>query len=140
MSNRIKYTIFAIVSFLLGIYLYYTNQASKPVDKDFNKTLAKKIGDKYFLVFNSIVVLTREVDQDQYEAFLKQYPTGTAPNNVLNDFSTPQTKYIQEGNTYYEIPYINGEYKGKSEITKEEYEYFTTKNSSAMLTGEIGHI
>ncbi len=139
MSNRIKYTIFAVGSFILGIILYYTNQVSKPVDSDFNKTLAKHTGDKYFLVFNSIVVLTREVSPDQYNYFLKQYPSGKAPNNVLDQFSTPaDTKFTYENGKFYEYVYKDGQYQNPIEITKEEYD--SRRNSSALLTGEIGHM
>jgi hypothetical protein len=141
MSNRVKYLLIAIGSFLVGFIYYAGKNRKQAVDGDFNKTLAKTKNGHYFLVFNNIVVLSREITKEQYEAFLKQYPTGQAPNNVLDDFSTPPDKFTIDNGKYYEAKWTPNGYGQRIEITKEEYEFLTTKNREAMfVAGYIGHI
>lgn len=130
MSDRIKYSLIAIGSFLIGIILYTSKNKNKTplVDEDFNKTLAKQKDGRFFLVFNNIVVLSREITSEQYDNFLKQYPTGKAQGNVINQFSTPTTKYTVENNKYYEYKWTDNGYSSPMEITKEEYDFLTKKN------------
>src|SRR6185503_4155164 len=128
MSTNIKYLITAIGAFLVG-FLYYSNR-KKQVDTDFNKTLARQKDGRYFLIFNSIVVLSREITKEQYDTFLKQYPSGIAPSNVISDFSSVPARYTTSGGKYFESTWTGSEYNRPIEITEEEY-LFLTKNNNA---------
>lgn len=128
MPNKIKLLLVAIGSFIIGFLLYKEKNKNKPTDEDFNKTLAKQRGGKYFLIFNSIVVMSREVSKEQYDQFITQYPNGKAPSNVLNQFSTPTAKYTVENNKYYEYKWTGIDYGLGIEITKEEYDFLTKQN------------
>lgn len=141
MSNRAKYLLIAIGSFLLG-FIYYTGKNKRSVvDGDLNKTIAKQKDGNYFLIFNNIVVLSRQITKEQYDLFLQQYPTGKAPNNVLDQFSTPPDKFTIDNGRFYESKWTPNGYGQKIEITKEEYQFLTTKNSVPMfVSGYIGHI
>lgn len=133
-NKNINYLLVALGSFLVG-FIYFTRKP-KPVDENFNKTIAKEKGGRYFLVFNNIVVLTREVSKEQYDQFLQQYPTGKANNNVLSQFSTPPTKYTQENGKYFEYTWTGSQYSQGIEITKEEYDFLTKKNAT-LLVGDL---
>lgn len=129
MSSRVKYALIALGSFLIGFLLYTRKNKTTFVDDDFNKTIAKQKDGRYFLVFNNIVVLSREIDKDQYDKFLQQYPTGKAQGNVLDQFSTPPAKYTAENNKYYEYKWTGTGYGQGIEITKEEYDFLTKRNT-----------
>lgn len=135
MSTNIKYLITAIGAFLLGL-LWYSNQKKKSIDGDFNKTVAKISNGKYFLIFNSVVVLSREITKEQYESFLKQYPTGIADSNVMNEFSSHPSKYTIEGGKYYEYTWDGNKYGQGIEITKAEYSYLSKNNNEMALMSE----
>lgn len=133
MSDRLKYLIVGILS--LGIGFAWAYQKNKQhIDNNLNQTVAKQRGDKYFLVFNSIVVLSREISKDQYDKFLSQYPSGKAPSNVLNNFSTPTDKYVVDNGIYYEYKWDGNKYITPIEITKEEYLFLTGKNTLKVQT------
>lgn len=140
MSNRIKYLLIAIGSFLVG-FIYYTSKKKAVVDGSLNKTIAKEKDGHFFLIYNNIVVLSREITKEQYDLFFKQYPTGQAPNNVLDQFSTPPDKFTIENGLYFESKWSETGYGQKIEITKEEYEFLTDKNNAAIfVAGYIGHL
>lgn len=135
MSSNLKYLFTALAAFLVG-FIYYSNRKKKPVDDSFNKTIARKSGEKYFLIFNSAVVLSREITKEQYDSFISQYPTGIAPSNVLSDFSTPPPRYTSENGRYFESTWDDTKYGQKIEITKAEYAYWSKENNEMSLISE----
>lgn len=130
MSNRIKYILIAFVSLIVGYAYYSRNQNKKTLkqNSDLNKTSAVVKDGKYFLVFNSIVVLTKEITKDQYNSFLMSYPSGKANSNVIDKFSTPnESKYITQNGKYYEYKWDGTKYINAIEITMEEFDFLTKK-------------
>lgn len=136
LNRNISYILVGIGSFILGA-LYFKQKNKKEVDENKNQTLAIIKDGKYYLIFNSIVVLSREISKEQYDNFLKAYPTGKAPNNVLNNFSTPPPTYTVSNGKYYESTWSNGSYGIPIEITKEEYDFFTNKNGAQMAASDL---
>lgn len=135
LNRSSNFLIAAIVSFIVGALLYLSRN-NKPVNEDFNKTLAKEKDGRFFLLFNGAVVLSREVTKEQYDTFLMQYPLGVAPNNVLNAFSSPPNKYTYENGKYYEYTWNGILYNNRVEITKDEYDYFKRNNITSLLVDD----
>lgn len=129
-TNTIKYVLVAIGSFLLGWLFFKSKKRPIVSDENFNKTISKQNDGKYYLVFNSVVILSKQVSKDQFDNFNKQYPTG-APKNVLPDFNPNINKYTIEDGQYYEYVWDGKEYGQKMPITKDEYEFRT---KGAVLT------
>lgn len=131
MQEKYKYILVAIGSFLLGCLFFWTYSRSKnvkvdaPVDTDKDKTIANEKDGNYFLVFNSVEGLTREVTKDQYDLFLSQFPSGVADGNVIDLFSTMPNKYTEDGGKYYESVWNGDKYGKPLEISKDEYDYET---------------
>lgn len=136
MSTNIKYFITAIGAFLLGL-LYYKGRQKAVLNTDFNKTIVKQKDGKYFLIFNSLIVLSREITKTQYDEFLKQYPSGKADSNVLDKFSPPPSKYTIENGKYFEYKWNGSSYGNAIEITKEEYGFLTKKDDILSLIDDF---
>lgn len=137
LSEKTKLILVAIASFLLGVLFFWTkNKISKgdtkkvepEVDVDKDKTIAHEENGKYFLVFNSVVVLTRSVSKEQYDSFISQYPLGKAEGNVIDKFSDVPNKYTTENGKYFESIWNGAEFGKKLEITKEEFDFYTKSN------------
>jgi len=127
-TNTIKYVLVAIGSFLLG-WLFFRNKKQVNTDKNFNKTISQNSDGKYFLIFNSVVVLSKQVSKDQYDLFNQQYPQG-ATSNVLSDFNPNINKYTIEDGKYYEYVWDGNTYGQRTLITKQEYDYETSSKAS----------
>lgn len=128
MSDKVKYLLVGLLSFGIG-FAWYTKRNKIVSDVDFNKTIARQKGTNYFLVFNSVVVLSRQISKEQYDRFFIQYPSGKASSNVLDKFSMPTDKYVASNGKYYEYKWDGTKYCVPIEITKEEYIFLTGKNT-----------
>ena len=134
MQEKYKYILVAIGSFFLGWLFFWTYNRSKnlkvdaPVDTDKDKTIANEKDGKYYLVFNSVEGLTRNISKEQYDLFFVQFPSGVADGNVIDLFSTMPNKYTEVDGKYFESVWDGKQYGGKVEMSKEEYEYHTDGN------------
>ena len=125
MNDKIKYIIIAVVSFFVGMFIYSSRK--KKVDPTFNRTVAINQDGKYYLVFNSAVVLSTEITKEQYESFKAQYPLG-AEDNLVSQYALPKDKYTYENGRYYEYKHTCVGYSEPMEITKEEYNFLKNKS------------
>lgn len=126
MNNNLKYFLVAVGSFLFG-WLYYNSKKDINKESDLNKTFVAKKGSQYFIVFYSVVILSREITKEQYDSFMTANPKGKAEGNVIDNFSTPPPRYTIEGDEYFEYVWDGKNYGKRVAITKDEYNFLKNK-------------
>lgn len=139
MSNNkyIGIILAGIAAFFAGALYFKSRQERCSLPENFNRTLAVKKEDKYFLVFNSVVIISREVTKEQYDAFIAAHPSGSATGNVIDKFSSPPARYTYRDGSYFESTWEGDKYGRPIEITKEEYDFFKNKNSISSIVSDM---
>lgn len=129
MNKNAGYILTALLSGIAGWFFYSAKNSNKKssIDPLAGKTTVEVKDGKYFLIFNGPLKLSKEITEEEYNAFAVQYPLGVAPFNILSRFSSNAPKYTRKGGKYYEYIWNGADYDRGIEITAEEYGFLTNK-------------